>query len=202
LAATEGDDSDGVTAVHLYAQIYTPGSRGGEAFPFCCSGLLTGTGPPQCGAHRNRASGIDLPMATSSFHRTFRGRFKSEGASSSCFASPRDPKDKTAIDESTDHLRLDRLAAQECAEQQTGASGWPGTSYGRVAHGDGHARSASRAKGGSRAKRLPPTCGLAMTFHHNGAFRLSYGFEYAYMMGILEGDHRRLDGLSIASNAL
>ena len=37
-----------------------------------------------------------------------------------------------------------------------------------------------------------PTCGIGDDFHHNGAFRLSYGFEYAYMMEIVEGDDQPL----------
>jgi predicted acyl esterase len=92
---------------------------------------------------------------------------------------PRDPKDKNAIDESTDtYDTIDWLLKN--VPNNNGNVGIAGTVMG-VAVGDGHARSASSAEG---------CCGTSITadyvvgddFHHNGAFRLSYGLEYGYMM--------------------
>ncbi len=79
------------------------------------------------------------------------------------------------------HLRHDRVASRERPGQQRpgrACSACP-TRAGRRSW----ARSSrTRRSRRSRRRPRPRTCGSATTFHHNGAFRLSYGFEFAYWL--------------------
>ena len=56
----------------------------------------------------------------------------------------------------------------------------------------GRARSAPRAQGVS-PQASPADMWLGDDFHHNGAFRLSYGFEYAAMMETTRMQHFEFD---------
>jgi putative CocE/NonD family hydrolase len=108
-----------------------------------------------------------------------RGRFKSEGEFV-MLRQPRDPKDKNAIDESTD--TYDTIAwLLSKVPNNNGRVGMAGTSYGAwlsvMGMLDPHPALKAVVQQAS-----PADMWLGDDFHHNGAFRLSYGFEYAYMM--------------------
>ena len=108
-----------------------------------------------------------------------RGRFKSEGQFV-MLRQPRDPKDKTAIDESTDTYDTIEWLLKNVTNNN-GRVGVAGTSYGAwlsvMAMLDPHPALKAVVQQAS-----PADMWLGDDFHHNGAFRLSYGFEYAYMM--------------------
>ena len=108
-----------------------------------------------------------------------RGRFKSEGEFV-MLRQPRDPKDKNAIDESTD--TYDTIAwLLKNVPNHNGRVGMAGTSYGAwlsvMGMLDPHPALKAVVQQAS-----PADMWLGDDFHHNGAFRLSYGFEYSYMM--------------------
>jgi len=108
-----------------------------------------------------------------------RGRFKSEGEFV-MLRQPRDPKEKNAIDESTD--TYDTIAwLLNNVQNHNGRVGMAGTSYGAwlsvMGMLDPHPALKAVVQQAS-----PADMWLGDDFHHNGAFRLSYGFEYAYMM--------------------
>ena len=108
-----------------------------------------------------------------------RGRFKSEGR----FVMNRNPRDRSdakAIDESTDtYDTIDWLLAN--VPNHNGRVGALGVSYGGwltvMAMLDPHPALKAVSPQASPADMF-----LGDDFHHNGAFRLSYGFEYVAMM--------------------
>ena len=108
-----------------------------------------------------------------------RGRFKSEGQFV-MLRQPRDPKDKNAIDESTDTYDTIEWLLKNVSNNN-GRAGIAGTSYGAwlsvMAMLDPHPALKAVVQQAS-----PADMWIGDDFHHNGAFRLSYGFEYAYMM--------------------
>ncbi len=108
-----------------------------------------------------------------------RGRFKSEGEFV-MLRQPRDPKNKKAIDESTDtYDTIDWLLKN--VPNNNGRVGMSGTSYGGwltvMGMLDPHPALKAIVPQAS-----PADMWLGDDFHHNGAFRLSYGFEYTYLM--------------------
>jgi putative CocE/NonD family hydrolase len=112
-------------------------------------------------------------------YQDIRGRYKSEGA----FVMqrpPRDRRDPRAIDESTD--AFDTVAwLLANVPGHNGRVGLMGISYGgwltAMAMIDPHP-----AVKAVSPQASPADMYLGDDFHHNGAFRLSYGFEYAAMM--------------------
>ena len=109
-----------------------------------------------------------------------RGRYKSEGQ----FVMQRPPRanraDPKAVDESTDaYDTIDWLLKN--VHGHNGRVGMLGISYGgwltTMAMLDPHPALKAVAEQASPADMF-----LGDDFHHNGAFRLSYGFEYATMM--------------------
>src|SRR5215211_3365831 len=108
-----------------------------------------------------------------------RGRFKSEGEFV-MLRQPRDPKDKNAIDESSDTFDTIAYLLKQ-VPKHNGRVGMAGTSYGAwlsvMGMLDPHPALKAVVQQAS-----PADMWLGDDFHHNGAFRLSYGFEYAYMM--------------------
>jgi uncharacterized protein len=108
-----------------------------------------------------------------------RGRFKSEGQFV-MLRQPRDPKDKNAIDESTDTYDTIEWLLKN-VPNNNGRVGMAGTSYGAwlsvIGMLDPHPALKAVVQQAS-----PADMWLGDDFHHNGAFRLSYGFEYVYMM--------------------
>ncbi|MGH9430951.1 MAG: CocE/NonD family hydrolase [Terriglobia bacterium] len=108
-----------------------------------------------------------------------RGRYRSEGK----FVMnrpPRDPHDLRAVDESTDtYDTIDWLIRH--VPNNNGKVGILGISYGGwltvMAAIDPHPALRAASEQASPADMF-----LGDDFHHNGAFRLSYGFEYAALM--------------------
>ncbi|MGH7601551.1 MAG: CocE/NonD family hydrolase, partial [bacterium] len=108
-----------------------------------------------------------------------RGKYKSEGK----FVMQRPPRDKNdpkAIDESTD--AYDTIAwLLKNIPNHNGRAGIFGVSY------DGWLAAMAMLDPHPALKAVSPQASpadmfLGDDFHHNGAFRLSYGFEYAAMM--------------------
>jgi putative CocE/NonD family hydrolase len=108
-----------------------------------------------------------------------RGRFKSEGE----FVMqrpPRNPRDRGAIDESTDaYDSIDWMIKN--VPGNNGRVGMLGVSYdgwlATMALLDPHPALKAASEQASPADMF-----LGDDFHHNGAFRLSYGFEYAALL--------------------
>ena len=107
-----------------------------------------------------------------------RGRFKSEGR----FVMqrpPRSPSDPRAIDESTDaYDTIDWLLKN--VPRHNGRAGMLGISY------DGWLTAMALLDPHPALRAVSPQASpadmfLGDDFHHNGAFRLSYGFEYAVL---------------------
>jgi len=107
-----------------------------------------------------------------------RGRFKSEGR----FVMqrpPRSPSDSRAIDESTDaYDTIDWLLKN--VARHNGRAGMLGISY------DGWLTAMALLDPHPALRAVSPQASpadmfLGDDFHHNGAFRLSYGFEYAVL---------------------
>lgn len=108
-----------------------------------------------------------------------RGRHKSEGTFVMSRA-PRDPKDEKSIDENTDtNDTIDWLLKN--VPDNNGKVGMLGISYPgwltQMAALDPHPALKAVSPQASPADQF-----LGDDFHHNGAFRLSYGFEYVAMM--------------------
>jgi putative CocE/NonD family hydrolase len=108
-----------------------------------------------------------------------RGRYKSDGQFV-MLRRPRDPRDLQAIDEGTDtYDTIDWLLKN--VPHNNGRVGLLGISYGgwltTMAMLEPHPALKAVSEQASPADMY-----LGDDFHHNGAFRLSYGFEYATMM--------------------
>ena len=108
-----------------------------------------------------------------------RGRFDSEGQFV-MLRPPRDKKDAKAIDESTDtYDTIDWLLKN--VPRNNGRVGMLGVSYPGwltvMAMLDPHP-----ALKAVSPQASPASMFLGDDFHHNGAFRLSYGFEYVALM--------------------
>jgi len=112
-------------------------------------------------------------------HQDIRGRFKSEGQFV-MLRKMRDKKDPKAIDESTDTYDTIEWLLKN-VPKNNGRVGMMGVSYPGwltvVAMLDPHP-----ALKAVSPQAAPADMFLGDDFHHNGAFRLSYGFEYATMM--------------------
>jgi putative CocE/NonD family hydrolase len=163
--------------VRLYTQVYSA-IRPTEKLPI----LLLRT-PYGLGDLKPEQLVSSLPeLAEEGFifvRQDIRGRFKSEGEFV-MLRQPRDSKDKKAIDESTDtYDTIEWLLAN--VPNNSGRVGMAGTSYGAwltvMGMLDPHPALKAVVQQAS-----PADMWIGDDFHHNGAFRLSYGFEYAYMM--------------------
>jgi len=112
-------------------------------------------------------------------HQDIRGRFKSEGQFV-MLRKMRDKKDPKAIDEATDTYDTIEWLLKN-VPRNNGRVGMMGVSYPGwltvVAMLDPHPALKAVSPQASPADMF-----LGDDFHHNGAFRLSYGFEYATMM--------------------
>jgi uncharacterized protein len=163
--------------IKLNTRIYTP-TRANERFPF----LLLRT-PYGIGNSTPAQIAAALPELTAAGYiivqQDIRGRFKSEGQFV-MLRQPRDPKDKSAIDESTDTYDTIEWLLKNVANNN-GSVGIAGTSYGAwlavMGMLDPHPALKAVVQQAS-----PADMWIGDDFHHNGAFRLSYGLEYAYMM--------------------
>ena len=161
--------------VKLYTQIYSP-TRTTEPVPM----LLLRT-PYGIGDATSEQLVVALGELTDYIivRQDIRGRFKSEGKFV-MLRQPRDPADKKAIDEGTDtYDTIEWMLAN--VSNHNKRVGMVGTSYGAwlsvMGMLDPHPALKAIVQQAS-----PADMWLGDDFHHNGAFRLSYGLEYAYMM--------------------
>jgi putative CocE/NonD family hydrolase len=163
--------------VRLHTSIYTPtGVKGPLPILF----LRTPYGIK--GAPERAFKGYLAELATEGFIFAFqdiRGRFQSEGQFV-MLRLPRDRSDPKAIDESSD--AYDSIAwLVKNVPANNGKVGMMGISYGgwltAVALLDPHPALKAISPQASPADMF-----LGDDFHHNGAFRLSYGFEYVALM--------------------
>jgi putative CocE/NonD family hydrolase len=163
--------------VRLYTQVYAP-SHASEPLPILLLRTPYGTGP--LNAARMPAA---LPEITADGYiivlQDIRGRFKSEGQFVMA-RQPRDQKDKKAIDESTDTYDTIEWLLKNIPNNN-GRVGMAGTSYGAWLTVMGMLDPHPALKAAIQ-QASPADMWIGDDFHHNGAFRLSYGFEYAYMM--------------------
>src|SRR5215471_6337396 len=163
--------------VRLYTQIYTP-AQAAEKLP-----ILFLRTPYGAGALNPQRIATALPELMADGYiivsQDIRGRFKSEGQFV-MLRQPRDPQDKKAIDESTDAYDTIEWLLKNVPNND-GRVGMAGTSYGAwltvMGMLDPHP-----ALHAAVPQASPADMWIGDDFHHNGAFRLSYGFEYAYMM--------------------
>ena len=113
-----------------------------------------------------------------------RGKFRSEGEFA-MIRAPRDPADPKAIDEGTDaYDTIDWLIKN--VRGHNGRVGMLGVSY------DGWLTVMALLEPHPALKAASPQASpadmfLGDDFHHNGAFRLSYGFEYVAQMESVRG---------------
>jgi putative CocE/NonD family hydrolase len=162
--------------VKLHVEIFRP-KGATEPLPFIFSRTPYGVA-----GSKGRLGGSYLPMAEDGYIFVFediRGRYRSEGT----FVMQRPPKGAgapaNAIDESTDtNDSIDWMLAH--IPGNNGRVGMLGVSYDgwTTAMGMLGAHPALRAVS---PQASPADMWMGDDFHHNGAFRLSYGFEYAWL---------------------
>ncbi len=111
-------------------------------------------------------------------YQDIRGRYKSEGKFE-MQRFMRDRKDKKAIDESTDTYDAIEWMIRNVSGNN-GNVGMYGISYGGWTTMMGTIDPHPALKAVSE-QASPSDMWMGDDFHHNGAFRLSYAFEYAYM---------------------
>jgi putative CocE/NonD family hydrolase len=161
--------------VKLYTQVFAP-TRTTEPAPM----LLLRT-PYGIGNATSEQLAALLPELTEYIivRQDIRGRFKSEGQFV-MLRQPRDASDKKGIDEGTDTYDTIEWLLKNVSNHN-GRVGMAGTSYGAwlsvMGMLDPHPALKAIVQQAS-----PADMWLGDDFHHNGAFRLSYGLEYAYMM--------------------
>ena len=163
--------------VHLHTQIYAP-LNATEPLPILLLRTPYGIGPLD--SSRRVVGNAELTAEGFIFVlQDIRGRFKSEGQFV-MLRQPRDPKDKNGIDESTDTYDTIEWLLKN-VPNNNGRVGLAGTSYGAwlTVMGMLDPHPALRA---AIEQASPADMWLGDDFHHNGAFRLSYGLEYAYSM--------------------
>ena len=163
--------------VRLHTKIFAPRSSAGSPWPF----ILLRT-PYGIGSSERSLDEYLRALAEAGYIFVFqdiRGRFGSEGT----FVMqrpPRDPSDAKAIDEGTDtYDTIEWLLSNVPANN--GRVGMLGISYAGWTTMMG-ALEPHPALAAISPQASPADMWLGDDFHHNGAFRLSYGFEYAAMM--------------------
>jgi len=165
--------------VRLHTEIYSPrGSR--EALPILLVRTPYGTNDDIFGNSSQLATYADTLADGYIFViQEIRGRFGSEGKFE-MLRPPRKKRDPKATDESTDaYDTVDWLV--ENATGNNGRVGITGISYpgwlAEMAAMEPHPAVRAVSEQASIADMF-----LGDDFHHNGAFRLSYGFEYSAML--------------------
>src|SRR3990170_3870808 len=164
--------------VRLHTQVYVP-KPAGAPLPFILLrtpyGIGSSPNPERIAASLSYllSDGYIIVM------QDIRGRFKSEGAFV-MLRQPRDRRGSKAVAESTD--TYDTIAwLLSNVPGNNGRVGIAGTSYGAwlavMGMLDPHPALKAVVEQAS-----PADMWIGDDFHHNGAFRLSYGLEYAYMM--------------------
>jgi uncharacterized protein len=165
--------------VRLHTEIYAPNDAKGP-LPLFLTRTPYGLADDENGF--SRQLGLYREMFADGYIFVFqdiRGRYGSEGT----FVMqrpPRDRKDSHSIDEGTDtYDTIDWLVKN--VPNNNGRAGEAGISYGgwltAMALFEPHPALKAVSEQASPADMF-----LGDDFHHNGAFRLSYGFEYAALM--------------------
>lgn len=168
--------------VRLYTQVYMP-TRVTVPLPILLIRTPYGTGALD--AARLTAALPELAADGYIFAlQDIRGRFRSEGQFV-MLRQPRDPNDEKAIDESTDTYDTIEWLLNN-VPNNNGRVGIVGTSYGAWLAVMGM-RDPHPALQAVVEQASPADMWIGDDFHHNGAFRLSYGLEYAYMMESSKG---------------
>ena len=162
--------------IKLNTVIFTPHDQS-ESLPF----LLLRTPYGVSDARSPEKNQYVTDMAADGFifvYQDIRGRYKSEGKFEMQRFS-RNKKDPRAIDESTDtYDTFDWLLKN--IPKNNGKAGMYGISYDGWTTVMG-AMDPHPALVAVSEQATPADMFLGDDFHHNGAFRLSYGFEYAFM---------------------
>jgi putative CocE/NonD family hydrolase len=166
--------------VRLHTEIYAP-KNFGDKLPILLTRTPYGLGHDSRGMH-SALRGAYRELVDEGFIFVFqdiRGRHQSEGQFV-MLRPPRDPSDPKAIDESTD--TQDTITwLLEHVPGNNEKVGVLGISYGGwltvMAMLDPHPALKAVSPQASPADMF-----LGDDFHHNGAFRLSYGFEYVALM--------------------
>lgn len=162
--------------VRLHSEIWRPKAQTGP-LPFLMQRTPYGLARTKANLE---TSFVDLAREGYIFvFQDIRGRYQSEGQF--VMQRPvRDPKDSKAIDEGSDTYDTIEWLLKNVA-QNNGRVGLFGISYGGwltvMALIDPHPALKAASEQASPADMF-----LGDDFHHNGAFRLSYGYEYASMM--------------------
>ena len=165
--------------VKLHTEIYTPKNTT-EPLPIILERTPYGLVDDDKGFSRKLARYAEMiPDGYIFVFQDIRGRFGSEGTF--VMQRPvRNPKDPEAIDEGTDtYDTIDWLVKN--VPHNNGRVGLVGISYGGwlTVMGMLHPHPALKAVS---EQASPADMFLGDDFHHNGAFRLSYGYEYSTMM--------------------
>ena len=165
--------------VRLHTEIYVP-KNSTEPLPFIFERTPYGVlDDPKGFANKLTAYSELIQEGYIFVFQDIRGRYKSEGKFV-MFRQPRDGNDPKATDESTDtYDTIDWLLKN--VPRHNGRVGVLGISYGGwltvMAMLDPHPALKAVSEQASPADQF-----LGDDFHHNGAFRLSYGFEYSALM--------------------
>ncbi len=162
--------------VKLNTVIFTP-KAATEKYPFLLRRTpygVSGAGAPDKGAYVKDLADDGYIFV----YQDIRGRYKSEGKFEMQRFS-RDKKDPKAIDESTDTYDTFEWLLKNIPNNN-GKAGMYGISYDGWTTMQG-AIDPHPALIAVSEQATPSDMWLGDDFHHNGAFRLSYGFEYAFM---------------------
>jgi putative CocE/NonD family hydrolase len=169
--------------VKLHTEIYSPKGAPenvAEKLPLFITRTPYGTADDDAGY--SRLLGLYREMFADGYifvMQDIRGRYLSEGKFVMGRA-PRDRKDPKSIDEGTDtYDTIDWLLKN--VPNNNGRAGEAGISYGGWLTAMSLIEPHPALKAVSE-QATPADMFLGDDFHHNGAFRLSYGFEYAAMM--------------------
>jgi putative CocE/NonD family hydrolase len=163
----------------LHTEIYTP-KNAGEPLPIILERTPYGLNDDEKGYSRKLGRYAEMiPEGYIFVFQDIRGRYGSEGKF--VMQRPvRDPKDPMAIDEGTDtYDTIDWLVKN--VPHNNGRVGLLGISYGGWLTVMGMLDPHPALKAVSE-QASPADMFLGDDFHHHGAFRLSYGFEYSTMM--------------------
>jgi putative CocE/NonD family hydrolase len=165
--------------VKLHTEIYAP-KAAKEPLPIVLERTPYGTNDDEKGFSRKLGRYVEMiPDDYIFVFQDIRGRYGSEGTF--VMQRPvRDAKNPKAIDEGTDtYDTIDWLVKH--VQRNNGRAGLVGISYGGWLTVMGMLEPHPALKAVSE-QASPADMFLGDDFHHNGAFRLSYGFEYSTMM--------------------
>ncbi|HEX9511399.1 MAG TPA: CocE/NonD family hydrolase [Puia sp.] len=163
--------------IRLHTVVFTPKDQGEVALPFLL--MRTPYGADASPSPEKNLYVQDMAAEEYLFvYQDIRGRYSSEGMYV-MQRFPRDRKDPKAIDESTDTYDTFDWLLQHIPNNN-GKAGMYGISYNGWTTVMGAIDPHPALKAVSE-QATPADMFLGDDFHHNGAFRLSYGFEYAFM---------------------